>query len=206
MASMHDDSPPDRDVALFERWAPSYDRSVLQPLLFAPTHVAVLDAAAAAGSRPNDVLDVGCGTAALLERALAAWPGAHFVGIDAAPRMIAEARHKHVGDPRFRFEVGDAAELPLEAASVDVTFSTLSFHHWSRQTRGLREIARVLRPRGLFVLADIRPIWLLRPLMSRFHDAGARTQLFEGAGLGVIDQRRPMRFGGQVLITVGRKA
>jgi ubiquinone/menaquinone biosynthesis C-methylase UbiE len=208
MASMHDHPKSTRDVDVdhFDRWAASYDRSVLQPLLFTPTHAAVLNAAAEAGAHPNDVLDVGCGTAALLERALAGWPGAHFVGIDAAPNMIAEARRKHVGDLRFRFEVGDAAELPLERASVDVTFSTLSFHHWCQQTRGLREIARVLRPRGLFVLADIRPIWLLRPIMSRFHDAGARARLFEEAGFGVVDQRRPLRLGGQVLITVGRKA
>jgi ubiquinone/menaquinone biosynthesis C-methylase UbiE len=194
------------DVDLFDRWAPSYDRSILQPLLFAPTHVAVLGAASEAGAHPTDVLDVGCGTAALLERALAVWPASHFVGIDPAPSMIAEARRKHAGDPRLRFELGDAADLPLEAASVDVTFSTLSFHHWSQQTRGLREIARVLRPSGLFVLADIRPPWLLQPILSRFHNARARTRLFEETGFRVVGQRQPLRFAGQVLISVGRKA
>ena len=206
MTSMNADSRPDRVGGLFDRWAPSYDRSVLQALLFAPTHVAVLDAAAAAGAHPNHVLDVGCGTAELLLRALAAWPDAHFVGVDAAPNMIAAARRKHAGESRFRFEVGDAAELPLDAASVDVSLSTLSFHHWTRQAQGLREMARVLRPNGLFVLGDIRPIWLLGRAMSGFHDAGARTRLFEDAGFRVVDQRRPWRLAGQVLITVGRKA
>src|SRR6202042_380074 len=118
MTRMNAHSQPDRVGDLFDRWAPSYDRSVLQSLLFAPTHVAVLDAAAAAGAHPNHVLDVGCGTAELLHRALAAWPDAHFVGVDAASNMIAAARRKHAGESRFRFDVGEAAELPLDAARV----------------------------------------------------------------------------------------
>lgn len=195
----------ERDRRHFDRWAPTYDRSVLQPLIFSPTHVAVLRAATDAGAHPREVLDLGCGTGRLLERAAERWPDAHLVGIDPSPQMIAEARHKHAGDSRFRFEIAEAEALPLEPASVDVAFSTLSFHHWTDQPEGVRQIARVLRPGALFVLGDIRPPVLLRPILRRFHARRSRRRLFEAAGLTVVAQRQPLRLGGHVLITVGRK-
>jgi ubiquinone/menaquinone biosynthesis C-methylase UbiE len=179
---------------------------VWQPVLFSPTHVAVLDAAKDVGAHPHDVLDLGCGTGRLLERAAENWPDANFIGIDLSPQMIAEARRKHHTDSRFRFRIGDAATLTLESASVDAAFSTISFHHWGDQLGGVRQVARVLRPGGLFVLADIRPPLLLRPVMRRFHASRSRRRLFEEAGLKVVEQRRPLRMGGHVLITVGRKA
>jgi ubiquinone/menaquinone biosynthesis C-methylase UbiE len=194
-----------RDRQHFDHWAPSYDRSLLQSLLFSPTHVAALNAATDAGAHPGDVLDVGCGTGRLLERAAERWPDAHFVGVDAAPGMIATATRKLEGDTRFRFEVGDAAALPLEPASLELVFSTISFHHWTDQLGGVRQVARVLRLGGLFVLADIRPPLFLRPMMRRFHASRSRRRLFEDGGFIVVAERRPLRLGGHVLITVGRK-
>jgi len=195
----------EQDRRHFDRWAPRYDRSLLQSLLFSPTHVAALNGASDAGAHPREVLDLGCGTGRLLERAAERWPDAHFIGVDVAPQMIAEARKKHTGDIRFRFEVGDAAALPLEPASIDVAFSTISFHHWADQLSGVRQVARVLRPGGLFVLADIRPMLLLLPVMRRFHGSRSRQRLFKDGGLTVVEQRRPLRLGGYVLVTVGRK-
>ena len=196
----------ERDRRRFDCWAPRYDRSLWQPVLFSPTHAAVINAAIEAGAHPRDVLDLGCGTGRLLERAADKWPDAHFIGVDLSVQMVAEARRKHTGDSRFRFEVADAAALPLENASADVVFSTIPFHHWGDQLGGLRQVARVLRPGGLFVLADIRPPLLLRPVMRRFHASESRQRLFEEGGLAVVEQLRPLRMGGHVLVTVGCKS
>jgi ubiquinone/menaquinone biosynthesis C-methylase UbiE len=195
----------DQERARFDRWAPRYDRSLLQALLFSPTHAAVVTAAIEAGSHPRSVLDLGCGTGRLLERAAQQWPDAALIGIDASPRMIAEARVKLSGDARFRFEVADAAALPLEPASVDLAFSTVSFHHWADQAGGVREVARVLGAGGLFVLADLAPPLLRGSLANRVHGVRSRRKLFEQAGLSVVRQWRPTRLAGHVLITVGRK-
>jgi len=180
----------------FDRWAPRYDRSAQQRFFFGPGHVAALKAARAAGVAPDDVLDVGCGTGRLLERVAQDWPHARLAGIDAAPLMIAEARRKHDGDGRFDFQVGDAVVLPFRALSVDVVFSTFSHHHWSDQQAAVGEIARVLRPGGLLVLAN----------MEVYPAAGVRRTLFEHAGLEVIEQSRPLRLAAAVLVTAGRKA
>jgi len=182
--------------AFFDRWAPRYDRSTQQRFFFGPAHAAALTAASAGGVAPRDVLDVGCGTGRLLERACQQWPEARFVGIDAAPQMIAEAKRKNDGDARFHFEVADAVLLSSRASSVDAVFSSFSHHHWSDQQEGVREISRVLRPGGVFVLVNIE---LCR-------EADSRQRLFENAGLKVIEQRRPLRLAGAVLLTVGRKS
>jgi ubiquinone/menaquinone biosynthesis C-methylase UbiE len=174
-------------------------------VLFLPTHVAVLDAAAEAGMCPREVLDLGCGTGRLLERAAQRWANANLIGIDVSAKMIDEARRKHPGQGHFRFEIGDVAALPLEPASVDLAVSTISFHHWADQLGGLRQVARVLRPGGIFVLADIHPPLVLRPIMRAFHASRSRRKLFEGAGLRLVGERRPLRIAGQVLITVGSK-
>ncbi len=181
----------------FDRWAPSYDHSILQRHMFEPVHEAVLTAFSAAGSPPQDVLDIGCGTGRLLETVARRWGEARLTGVDASEAMVAEARRKHEGDGRFAFKRGDASALPLEAGAFDAAFSTMSFHHWGDQAAGIREVARVLRPGGLFVLADIDvPFLPLLRLFRKWIDhpnlqgPEAIQRLLEEAGLSVVTRRR----------------
>ena len=182
----------------FDRWASSYDRSLLQKLMFGPVHDAALAAfSAEAGRAPRAVLDVGCGTGRLLEAAAGRWPEAALTGVDVSANMVIEAQRKHVGDARFTFQRGDASALPLEEGSFDAAFSTMSFHHWGDQAAGLLEMARVLRPGGLFVLADVDAplLWLLHPILNlfdraRFQGAKDIQRLLEQAGLSLLSHRR----------------
>jgi ubiquinone/menaquinone biosynthesis C-methylase UbiE len=182
----------------FDRWAPRYDRSILQRFMFEPVHQAALRAfEEIAGGPPHDILDAGCGTGRLLEAAAQRWSGTRLTGIDPSEGMIAQARGKHEGDTRFTFKLGDAAALPLEPAAFDAAFSTISFHHWSDQAAGVRELARVLRPGGLFVLADIDVpfLFLLHPLLSltrhvHMQDRRSIQRFLEGAGFSIVLRRR----------------
>jgi ubiquinone/menaquinone biosynthesis C-methylase UbiE len=181
----------------FDHWASSYDRSILQRFMFGPVHDAVLNAFSAAAPPPRDVLDVGCGTGRLLESAARRWTEARLTGIDPSAAMLAVARRKHVDDARFTFKQGDASELPLDAASFDAAFTTMSFHHWGDQAAGIREVARVLRPGGLFVLADVDVpfLSLWQPLLNwtdHVHVQGPQAiqRLLEQAGFSVVSRRR----------------
>jgi len=189
----------------FDSWAPRYNRSLLQFFTFVPVHRAVINEALVAGVTPGDILDVGCGTGLLLDRAAGQWKDARCTGIDYADAMIGEAMKNHAGNPRFRFKAGDAASLPVESAAFDIAFSTVSFHHWADQGGGIREIARALRPHGLFVLADIGLPRILRFLKRGAAGSRVRQRLFEQAGFSIIIQHRPIRIAFQVLVTVGRK-
>src|SRR5260370_4137072 len=138
--------------------------------------------------QPVSALYVGCGTGKLLRRATTYWPEAKLIGIDPANGMVEMAKRL---TPNATFFTGVAEALPLQDASVDLALSTASFHHWQDQAAGLREIARVLRPGGYFILVDASfPDWWVRVFRpKRFHSpAGLRT-LFIQAGFQVLTQQ-----------------
>src|SRR4051794_15141817 len=122
----------------------------MQKRLFDPVHAAVLQHAASR-FKPEDVLDIGCGSGRLLRKVHDYWPEAQLLGVDPAQKMRDVARRL---TPEARFYMGSGEALPLPDASIDLAFSTISFHHWRNQAAGVREVARVLRAGGSFLLAD----------------------------------------------------
>ena len=141
------------------------------------------------GQPPNTVLDVGCGTGRLLRKARKYWPEAQLIGVDPADGMIENARRL---TPDAKFYVSQAESLPLPDESVNLAFSTASFHHWQDQEKGLREIKRVLQIGGLFFLADF---WLplgLSKIIRHFqtNNPSAIRETFRRAGFRVQDQRK----------------
>jgi len=106
-----------------------------------------LSARVAPGAR---VLDLGCGTGALL-RALAPRL-AEGVGVDASASMLAQARRR--GGDRLRFLRSDRPVLPVPDDSVDVVVSLLSWRYldWDPM---LAEVLRVLRPGGRLLVVDM---------------------------------------------------
>jgi ubiquinone/menaquinone biosynthesis C-methylase UbiE len=189
----------ERDVAAFDRRADSYEEGRLGEwhLLIAQR---VADAAIAAVPAPKRVLDVGCGTGALIRRVAARLPDdAELVGVDPAPRMLAEARKRLGG---VRLEHAAAERLPFEDASFDLVVSAMSFDHWADQARGLSECARVLRPTGRLVLADLFAAWLLPTHRRRARTVRRATDLLERAGFREVSWRRVYDLGPIPLVQV----
>jgi SAM-dependent methyltransferase len=87
---------------------------------------------------------------------------------------------------------------------VDLAFSTMSFHHWRDQQVGVREIARVLRPGGHFILADVAPpellIWLRFTRGAR--SLATRQRIFAAAGLRV-ERQQSVRLPGAPVSMIG---
>lgn len=192
----------ERDVEHFDQWASTYEKSWLQRAFFDRAHQATLALAASIVHQPVEVLDVGCGTGKLLRRAAIYWPEAQLIGVDPANGMIEMAKRL---TPNATFFTGMAEVLPLQDNSVDLVMSTTSFHHWQDQAAGIREIARVLRPGGYFILVDISfPEWLLQVVrLKRVHSTAQMQTLFMQAGLHVqAQQKLAWR---RWLATVGRK-
>ena len=198
-------NPSSEDIDRFHRWSRTYERSLGQFFFFGPVHRAVLNLVEAhlGGRMPESVLDVGCGTGRLLRRAAVRWPTARLVGVDPAEGMIELAQEL---TPSATFLVGKGEAVPLPDSSVDVAFSTVSFHHWHDQAAGLREIARVLRPHGLFCLADGVLPSIAAGIIAhrRIHTHREMAALFVDAGLDIASQTRIM--AGGVLATVGAKS
>jgi demethylmenaquinone methyltransferase/2-methoxy-6-polyprenyl-1,4-benzoquinol methylase/phosphoethanolamine N-methyltransferase len=112
--------------------------------------------------KPGDkVLDVGCGTGSLTLTAknYVGPPGSAY-GIDASPEMIDVARKKAKrSGSETVFEVGLIEKIAYSDATFDVVISRLVIHHLpdDLKRRGIAEIFRVLKPGGLFFLADFKP-------------------------------------------------
>jgi ubiquinone/menaquinone biosynthesis C-methylase UbiE len=106
----------------------------------------------------ESVLDVGCGTGTLaLAAKRSVGPSGSVRGIDAAPEMIERARHKaRKASAEISFDTALAESLPFPDGTFDVVTSTVMLHHLPRAIRekGLREMARVLKPGGRLLAVD----------------------------------------------------
>ena len=184
----------------FERWSASYERSLLQRPLFARVHDAIFRAAGGAPV-PQAILDVGCGTGRLLREAHRRWPQTELIGVDLSEGMIKQAR---LLAPYAAFLVSSAEDLPMPSESVDLVVSTMSFHHWNDQAQGIRQIVRVLRPGGRFLLADpAAPRWTRRIGLTLALSASDQRRAFTSSGLAVIGQEPIL--SRYLTLTIGRK-
>jgi len=102
---------------------------------------------------------------ALLEVA----PGPGFVSIELAKRglevravdisktFVEIARRNAAAEGvKARFELGNAAALPVEDASVDFVVCRAAFKNFSEPVKALAEMRRALRPAGTALLIDMR--------------------------------------------------
>lgn len=107
---------------------------------------------ALAGKR---VLEVGCGRGVGLE-ILLGLGAAHVTGFDLDPKMVALAQKRmaQYGN-RARVFVGDAEAIEAPDASFDAVVDYGILHHIPNWQKALQEIARVLRPGGVFYFEDL---------------------------------------------------
>ena len=75
---------------------------------------------------------------------------------DLTPRMIevAQAFIRAQGATNVAFQVADAEALPFPDAGFEIVTTRIAPHHFPNPRQYVREVARVLRPGGLFVLDD----------------------------------------------------
>jgi ubiquinone/menaquinone biosynthesis C-methylase UbiE len=165
------------------------------------------------------VLEIGCGRgrgARLIEKAF--FPSA-IDAVDIDPHMIrlAERDQRRHGPRSGTFQVADAQSLPFPDASMDAVFNFGIIHHLEDWEAGIREVARVLKPGGVFYFEEIFPalyanfifrLLLPHPRENRFDGPAYRAAL-ERAGLSLKDGYRETRLtivGACVASTASRRA
>lgn len=147
----------------FDRQADTYDNTnlsrharQLHPLLLAQL-----------GEIPRgSVLDVGCGTGALLDQVSRRWPDTRCAGVDLSPNMTAIAGKRLSG--RAEIRTGDAESLPFPSGSFEALLCCDSFHHYPHPHLALAEFHRVLTASGVLLLADATAPWGVRSVFNLF--------------------------------------
>ncbi len=135
--------------------------------------------------RPGEtVLDLGSGPG--LDALLAArqvGPTGRVIGVDMTPEMLERARATaaRAGASHVEFRQGRLEALPVDDASVDAVTSNCVINLVPDKAAVFREVARVLRPGGRAVIADIV---LERPLPEAVaKDVAAWSGCVAGAAL-----------------------
>ena len=101
------------------------------------------------------LLEVSCGRGGGLNAFLAAAPGMFdATGLDVAGNAIAFCRANYGEDDRRRFVEGSALNLPFPDASFDVVLNVEASNDYGDRPRFFAEVARVLKPDGVFVYTD----------------------------------------------------
>lgn len=107
-----------------------------------------------------EVLEVGFGGGVGLELILRHAPDARVTGVERAADMVALARRRFTEALRAgRLELVSASvdQLPLADARFDAACTANCVYFWPDLDGGLRELARVIRPGGVLVLAVNAP-------------------------------------------------
>lgn len=122
---------------------------------------------------PNDnVLDVGCGTGALLTK-MAASCNINGFGIDIEENMIAEAKKKC---PEMSICVSPCEKTPFVDNTFDAMTACMAYHHFSDKEGFAKEAARILKSDGCLYIADPNFPFIIRKaingVLKLFHIVG----------------------------------
>ncbi len=106
------------------------------------------------------IADIGTGPGYLAVQ-LARLAEAEVRALDINPAMLelaADVVNAAGLDGSIRLDLGDVHGLPYPSQSFDLLVSYTCMHHWAEPAKALSECYRALRPGGLMVIIDVRPV------------------------------------------------
>jgi SAM-dependent methyltransferase len=120
------------------------------------------------------ILDVGCGGGRTVDRLAAMVPRGKVFGVDYSAESVSASRETNqrwIADGRVDIQQGTVSELPYADETFDLVTAVETHYYWPDLPRDVREVMRVLRHGGRFVIIaetyrGRRNDWLYRPTMT----------------------------------------
>ena len=107
-------------------------------------------------TKPETILDIATGTGDLAI-ALAQTSAKKIIGLDISQGMmdvgIKKVKDKNLED-KIEFVLGDSENLPFETDTFDAITVAFGVRNFENLEKGLSEIKRVLKPKGIFVILE----------------------------------------------------
>ncbi len=140
------------------------------------------------------VVDYGAGTGIYTVAVAAALPQGRVVAVEALPRLAELLRERstpELGERLVLVETSDNV-VPLDDGDADRVLMVDVLHHLYDQPDALKEVARLLRPGGLFVVLDWgdkeRPVG---PPIGHVLGLGAVREIVAGLGFEEVEAHEP---------------
>ncbi|MFD1886719.1 class I SAM-dependent methyltransferase [Paenibacillus wenxiniae] len=108
------------------------------------------------------IADIGCG-GGIYTKALIEMGAAHVTGVDFSDEMLKAATHNCRHMVNATFHKGDAYHSNLPAHELDIVLQRALIHHLNNLEKCFKEVARVLKPNGIFIVQDRTPEDCLLP-------------------------------------------
>ena len=120
----------------------------------------------------QDIIELGCGAAALARKLLSSHPDSRMTALEVDERQ--HAKNLAAPQPGLRFMPGVAQAIPFSDARFDLALMLKSLHHvpLASLAQALDEVARVLRPGGHLYVSE--PVYdgALNGVVRLFNDEG----------------------------------
>jgi ubiquinone/menaquinone biosynthesis C-methylase UbiE len=120
----------------------------------------------------RDIIELGCGAAHLARSLLNRFPDSRITGLEVDERQ--HAKNLALPLAGLSFVAGGAQAIPFADASFDVALMLKSLHHVPMPllAQSLKEVGRVLRPRGRLYVSE--PVYAgpFNELIRLFNDEG----------------------------------
>jgi ubiquinone/menaquinone biosynthesis C-methylase UbiE len=135
-------------------------------------------------------LEIGCGRGAGAGILLREFPLARLIAMDLDIGMVRKAKaHLPAQRQGVSLLAGDATFIPIKTGALDAVFGFGVLHHVVAWRSAVLEIARVLKPGGVYFFEELYPALyqnfitrhiLLHPTMDRFSGPQLRKALAAG--------------------------
>ncbi len=144
----------------YAEWVTTYEHTVLDEM-----DIRLLDRIRALEWQAARAVDLACGTGRT-----GVWLARNGVqdidGIDITPEMLAVARTKQV---YRQLVIGDVTRLPFDSDTYDLAVQALADEHLSDLSSLYREVARITKTNGYFVIVGYHPHFLMLGIQTHFH-------------------------------------